>query len=211
MTKKLKKPEGIDFCCWSCCDKSKSLPPLTYITRKYLLSNLLGHYFELTANLLGIYCQLTWKLLRTYCEFTWKLLGIYCELTWKLLGNYCEFTWKLLGIYLEITANLLRIYLKITWELLGNYCELTGKLPHKVWVPVLSLAGRQLCYGTYTKGQFCMELVPVSVKFLAWVVWRSTIYIIRSYHLGYTGSHPNSEVKQGWAYLVLWWGTTRES
>ena len=24
-------------------------------------------------------------------------------------------------------------------------------------------------------------------------------------------SHLNSEVKQDWAYLVLWWGTTRES
>ncbi len=37
------------------------------------------------------------------------------------------------------------------------------------------------------------------------------VFIIRSYLLGYTGSHPNSEVKQEWAYLVLWWGTTRES
>ena len=26
--------------------------------------------------------------------------------------------------------------------------------------------------------------------------------IIRSYHSGYTGSHPNSEVKHGWVYLV---------
>ena len=34
---------------------------------------------------------------------------------------------------------------------------------------------------------------------------------IRSYHLDHTRSHLNSEVKQGWACLVLWWGTTRES
>ena len=37
------------------------------------------------------------------------------------------------------------------------------------------------------------------------------VFIIRSYLLGYTGSHLNSEVKQEWAYLVLWLGTTRES
>ena len=32
----------------------------------------------------------------------------------------------------------------------------------------------------------------------------SILFIIRSYHPGYTGSHLNSEVKQDWAYLVLW-------
>jgi hypothetical protein len=35
--------------------------------------------------------------------------------------------------------------------------------------------------------------------------------VIRSYHGGNTGSHPNSEVKHHWACLVLRWGTTRES
>ena len=35
--------------------------------------------------------------------------------------------------------------------------------------------------------------------------------IIRSYHCGYTVSHPNCEVKHGWAQSVLRWGTTRES
>ena len=34
--------------------------------------------------------------------------------------------------------------------------------------------------------------------------------VIRSYHGGNTRSHPNSEVKHYWAYLVLRWGTTRE-
>ena len=35
--------------------------------------------------------------------------------------------------------------------------------------------------------------------------------IIRSHHRGYTASHPNCEVKHGWARSVLRWGTTRES
>ena len=35
--------------------------------------------------------------------------------------------------------------------------------------------------------------------------------IIRSHHRGYTASHPNCEVKHGWAQSVLRWGTTRES
>ena len=38
-----------------------------------------------------------------------------------------------------------------------------------------------------------------------------TYLIIRSYHSGYTVSHPNCEVKHCWAQSVLRWGTTRES
>ena len=53
--------------------------------------------------------------------------------------------------------------------------------------------------------------VKISFKILKFKVLTDFVSIIRSYHSGYTGSHPNSEVKQGWAYLVLWWGTTRES
>ena len=33
---------------------------------------------------------------------------------------------------------------------------------------------------------------------------------IRSYHVEYTASHQNCEVKRRWAYLVLRWGTTWE-
>ena len=33
---------------------------------------------------------------------------------------------------------------------------------------------------------------------------------IRSYHVEYTASHQNCEVKRHWAYLVLRWGTTWE-
>ena len=40
---------------------------------------------------------------------------------------------------------------------------------------------------------------------------RGTVFIIRSYHSGYTVSHPNCEVKHCWAQSVLRWGTTRES
>ena len=32
--------------------------------------------------------------------------------------------------------------------------------------------------------------------------FQCNLSIIRSYHSGYTGSHPNSEVKHGWVYLV---------
>ena len=34
--------------------------------------------------------------------------------------------------------------------------------------------------------------------------------IIRSYHSEHARSHPNSEAKHCWAWVVLWWGTTRE-
>ena len=36
------------------------------------------------------------------------------------------------------------------------------------------------------------------------------LYQMRPYYLERTGSHPNSEVKQGQAQVVLRWGTTRE-
>ena len=36
-------------------------------------------------------------------------------------------------------------------------------------------------------------------------------FIIRSYHGGYTASHPNCKVKHHWAQSVLQWGSTRES
>ena len=35
--------------------------------------------------------------------------------------------------------------------------------------------------------------------------------VLRSYPVECTASHPNREVKQLWANLVLWLGTTRES
>ena len=36
------------------------------------------------------------------------------------------------------------------------------------------------------------------------------LFQIRSYHVEYTASHQNCEVKRHWAYLVLRWGTTWE-
>ena len=38
----------------------------------------------------------------------------------------------------------------------------------------------------------------------------SRVSQIRSYHVEYTASHQNCEVKRRWAYLVLRWGTTWE-
>ena len=56
-----------------------------------------------------------------------------------------------------------------------------------------------------------LSLVDFFLSSRLFMLCLTFIFIIRSYHPGYTGSHPNSEVKQDWAYLVLWWGTTRES
>ena len=48
-------------------------------------------------------------------------------------------------------------------------------------------------------------------RFLHGIHHKNIVPIIRSYHGGYTASHPNCEVKHHWARSVLRWGTTRES
>ena len=77
---------------------------------------------------------------------------------------------------------------------------------------------KSLMYGlfflTQTQQKNDIFTIFTVVKPLNRLVYKLLLYfvsIIRSYLLGYTRSHPNSEVKQEWAYLVLWWGTTRES
>ena len=74
-----------------------------------------------------------------------------------------------------------------------------GDLGDRVRFPHWELFWKCVCFFLF---RFFTQLFKLTLYFTL---------IIRSYHLGYTGSHPNSEVKQDWAYLVLWWGTTRES
>ena len=58
---------------------------------------------------------------------------------------------------------------------------------------------------------FFFQLNQTCVLFLAGIQHKKKSNIIRSYHGGYTASHPNCEVKHHWARSVLRWGTTRES
>ena len=138
-------------------------------------------YWNLLENHFGIYSKITLK-------FTWKLLG-------NLLENY-------LGIYSKVLGNLLDNYLQIYSTI--NCEEIMLWYIHQR--AIFAIRQYRTCGPAHVNKWTCMCNFSH-----AWVRCKSAVCIIRSYHLGYTGSHPNSEVKQGWAYLVLWWGTTRES
>ena len=135
-----------------------------------------------------------------------NLLKITCKFTRKLLGNLLE---NYLGIYSKILGNLLENTWEFTRKLLGNLLEIKCE-EILLWYihqrAIFAIRQYRTCGPAHVNKWTCMCNFSHE-----WVHCRSNVCIIRSYHLGYTGSHPNSEVKQGWAYLVLWWGTTRES
>ena len=78
------------------------------------------------------------------------------------------------------------------------------------------LRDRQKCYQLHQHGLgqsgIIEGLTSLFVdQYRANILLKTIRLIIRSYHGGYTASHPNCEVKHPWARSVLRWGTTRES
>ena len=58
----------------------------------------------------------------------------------------------------------------------------------------------------FKKIQNLPTLLPIQNSFSAWTK-QTVVYCLRPYHLEYTSSRPITEVKQGWAVLVLGWVT----
>ena len=79
------------------------------------------------------------------------------------------------------------------------------------------LRDRQECYQLHQHGSVPPPKLEGLDSFSGGRIRKSEVLqpehvsIIRSYHDGYTASHPNCEVKHRWAQSVLRWGTTRES
>ena len=78
------------------------------------------------------------------------------------------------------------------------------------------LRDRQKCYQLHQHGPAQSGIIETLTslfvdQYRANILLKTIRLIIRSYHGGYTASHPNCEVKHPWARSVLRWGTTRES
>ena len=78
------------------------------------------------------------------------------------------------------------------------------------------LRDRQKCYQLHQHGLGQSGIIEALTslfvdQYRANILLKTIRLIIRSYHGGYTASHPNCEVKHPWARSVLRWGTTRES